>query len=118
MEKRIYNRLKEDDLNPYFPGQYQGEIKERYCVIMNRGIVASLGGNKRGKEVYDIFLHVPLASYVKMEEYRQAVKRSLADLLFLKATGVETTIVVDDETKGYICSLEYFIFKDLRGEYR
>lgn len=115
MWKVIYNKLKEKGLNPYPPGKHRGECEEKYCVIRENNQVPYYYSNKVGYKLIDIVLFVPLNSYIEVETYMLEIREAMKELIFLRKTGNETPIIVDDSKKAYTTSIEYQIIKKLEG---
>lgn len=111
--KIIYDKLKLDGLNPYPPGSHKGLCDKPYCVILEATVVPSLNSNKLGQAVVEIIVYVPLNSYVKLKEFADSIKASLSSLDFLRKTGFESVVIVDDSKNAYSFSIEYSIFKRL-----
>ncbi len=115
MWKKIYLKLQEKGLNPYAPGQHEGQCMERYCVIKESSQVPFFRSNRTGYRLIDIIVFVPIASYIKVEPYVKEIKAALKELSFLRYTGNETPLITDDEVKAYTTSIEYQIIKTLEG---
>lgn len=115
MWKLIFNKLKEKGLNPYAPGQHQGDCIERYCVVKENSQAPYFNSNRIGYRSIDIILYVPLNSYIAVEPYAQLIRAAMKELTFLRKTGTETPIITDDTKKAYTTSIEYQILKKLEG---
>lgn len=115
MIRAIYDHLKARDLNPYLPGQHRGECEERFCVIKESTQVPYFYSNKLGYRLIDIIVFVPLNSYIAVEPYVNEIKSAMKELKFLRKTGNETPVIVDDTKKAYTTSIEYQIQKKLEG---
>lgn len=115
MWKVIFDKLREKGLNPYPPGQHKGECTERYCVVKENSQVPYFYSNKVGYRLVDIILFVPINSYIQVESYINEVREAMKELDFLRKTGNETPIIIDDTKKAYTTSIEYQIIKKLEG---
>lgn len=115
MWKTIFDKLRENNLNPYAPGQHQGLCDKPYCVIKESNQIPSLQSNKIGQKVIDIIVFVPLNSYIALEPYMKQIRVALKELSNLRKTGFETPAVTDDDKKAYTASIEYIIMKKLEG---
>lgn len=115
MWKKIYLKLQEKGLNPYAPGQHEGQCLERYCVVRESSQVPFFRSNRTGYRLIDIIVFVPIASYIKVKPYTDDIKTALKELSFLRYTGNETPIITDDEKMAYTTSIEYQIIKKLEG---
>lgn len=113
MWKIIFDKLEEKGLNPYPPGQHEGECTERYCVIKENSQVPFFNNNKTGYRLIDIILFVPISSYIQVEPYAKKIRAAMEELISLRKTGNETPIIIDDEKKAYTMSIEYQIMKKL-----
>ena len=111
----VYNKLKDKGLNPFPPGKHTGECLERYCVVRDGSQSPSVTGNRTGYGLIDIILFVPIASYIQVKPYVQAVRAAMQELPNLRKTGSETPVITDDEVKAYTTSIEYQVLKKLEG---
>lgn len=110
--KRIYDFLKNKNINVYFPGQHNGKCEENYVVIRKSNLIPATN-NKLGNRVVDIMLYSPVDSYIQAEEFVKNVKEELKELDFLRKTGLETAILVEDDIEAYSNVVEYIIQKEL-----
>lgn len=115
MYKEIYLKLKEKKLNPYHIGKHEGKCKERYCVVKEGAQIPNIRSNRLGYKRIDIILFVPIGSYIEVERYKEDIKKVMKELKFLRKTGLETPVIVDDEKNAYTMSIEYQIIKKLEG---
>lgn len=115
MWKKIYDKLKQEGLNPYPPGKHQGDCLKRYCVVKENTQVPYFNSNKLGYKTIDIIVFVPIDSYIAIEPYVKEIKVALKELNFLRKTGNETPVIPDDSVNGYTTSIEYQILKKLEG---
>lgn len=115
MLEDIYAHLKKKELNPYFPGRHKGECEEPFVVIKEGFQMPSIQSNRVGQRIMDFVLFVPIYDYKQVEPYRRKVVQALKELPFLRKTGGETPVIVDDTKKAYTTSIEYVIQKKLEG---
>lgn len=115
MIQDIYIHLKNNNLNPYFPGQHRGECEEPYVVIKEGTQIPNINTNKLGQKVIDIIIFVPLNSYIAIDPYVKKIRAALKELPYLRKTGLETPVITDDDKKAYTASIEYQIIKKLEG---
>jgi len=115
MWKKVFNKLKENNLNPYPPGKHEGLCLERYCVVREGSQVPYFHSRHIGYSIIDIILFVPISSYVEIEPYASEIRIALKELNFLRKTGNETPVITDDEKEAYTMSIEYQIIKKLEG---
>lgn len=112
---KIYSKLKDEGLNPYPPGKHKGECEENYCVIRESNQVPYHYSNQVGYKLFDIILFVPEDSYIQINPYVNKIRKAMKGLSFLRKTGNETPIIIDDRKKAYTMSIEYQIMKALEG---
>lgn len=118
MIKDIYNKLKEDGLNPYWIGQYKGLCRENYVIVKEDIQIPSIKTNKLGQKRVDIILYIPNAtdiSYSNMSPYAKNIRSSLSELEYLRKTGHETPAITDSDKEAYTMSIEYVLQKKLEG---
>lgn len=111
--KRIYTTLKESGLDVYFSGQHKGLCKTPYVVVKESNQSPELGTRVIGRRIVDIMIYIPIGSYIAIESYREKVKRALLNSSFLRYTGFETPIIIEEDIKAYSTSFEYEIMKEL-----
>ena len=114
MEK-IFDKLMEHNLNPYFIGQHEGLCGERFVVIKDMGQMPSVGTNTTGQQIIDIIPFVPAEDYVKMLPYKKEIKAALKELNHIRKSGIETPDIADDDKKAYTTSIQYTVYKKLEG---
>lgn len=115
MWKIIFDKLEEEGLNPYAPGQHEGLCKKPYCVIKEGTQIPSLQSNRLGQKTIDIIVFVPINSYLSLEPYMKSIRAALKGLPNLRKTGFETPAIPDNDKKAYTASIEYVIMKKLEG---
>lgn len=115
MWKTIFDKLKQENLNPYPPGQHQGLCTEPYVVVKEGNQIPSIQSNRLGQKVIDIIVFVPLISYVALDPYVRNVRTALKGINGLRKTGTETPAITDDAKEAYTMSIEYIILKELEG---
>lgn len=115
MWQNIYTKLKEKNLNPYAPGQHNGECEEPFVIIREGTQIPSIQSNRVGQRVVDIIVFVPLNSYIAIDPYVKRIRAALKELPYLRKTGLETPVITDDGKKAYTSSIEYVIIKKLEG---
>ena len=115
MVQDIYTHLKNNNLNPYFPGQHRGECEESFVIVMEGTQMPSINSNRIGQQVMDFMIFVPLNSYIAIDPYVKKIRAALKELPYLRKTGGETPIITDDEKEAYTMSIEYVLQKKLEG---
>lgn len=111
MIKDIYTKLKDDSLNPYFTGQQEGICKIPYTVVKKSNQIPSLKSNKLGTQVIEVMVFVPIKSFIRLEQYVKSIKDSLEELDYLRKTGYESEVYIDEEKLAYMVSIEYVLQK-------
>lgn len=109
------DKLKDKNLNPYPPGKHKGICEERYCIVKENSQVPRFNTNKLGYKLIDIILFVPLNSYIQVEPYAREIRETMKEIKFLRKTGNETPVIVDDKKEAYTMSIEYIVQKKLEG---
>jgi hypothetical protein len=112
---KIYDCLEENGLNPYPLGKHKGECKENFCIIKEGEQIPNIRSNKIGQQIVEIIVYVPYESYLNLRLYVKEIKNVLKELKFLRKTGNETSVIVDDDKKAYTMSIEYILLKKLEG---
>lgn len=115
MVRDIYTKLKNKNLNPYFKGQHEGLCKEPYVIVGEGSQIPSINSNTIGQKIVDIIVMVPINSYIAIDPYVNNIRQALKELKYLRKTGIETPVIVDDEKKAYTMSIEYVLQKKLEG---
>lgn len=115
MVRDIYTKLKNKNLNPYFKGQHKGLCKESFVVVGEGSQIPNINSNVIGQKIIDIIIMVPVNSYISVKPYADDIRNALKELKYLRKTGTETPVIVDDEKKAYTMSIEYVLQKKLEG---
>ena len=113
MFKRIYRRLREAGFEAYSAGQHSGMCRAPYVVIKDGGQRAFNAALLCS--VVEILAYFPAERFSEMEEYVRGVKEALAGLDFLKATGDETPVFLDERKRAYTTGVKYQYYKS-KGE--
>ncbi|GAA0825266.1 hypothetical protein [Clostridium tertium] len=108
---KLYDFLKENNIECYFIGQHKEECTRNYVVLKDDG-VRSLDG-KVGTGYVDIIFYVPQNNFTKCEPFKKKIKEIMKNFKNLKYTGVETGMVTDDEKKAITFSIMYENYKRL-----
>lgn len=112
---RIYDKLNAKGLNAYFPGQYKGLCKDKFCIVRDRSQIPDVSSRMIGRQGIDIILFIPEGSYISIKPYADDIKEALKEIGYLRKTGFETEVVIDDEKEAYTKSIEYVLQKKLEG---
>ncbi|EQB3101464.1 hypothetical protein ACYIU4_002827 [Clostridium botulinum] len=113
--QKIYLYLKKLGYKVYSVGQKRDKCTNGYIVLKENGTHA-LDSNVNGYKLFDVIIYYPQDKYSSMEFYVEDVKKVLKDkeiTQFLRATGNETSVILDGEVEGYTTSIEYQQFKKL-----
>ena len=110
MWQEIYLYLKNKGIDVYSIGQKQGLCDDPYVVVKESGQYA-LGSNKHGYDLIDIIIFYPVGNHSRLFSYKSNIKNYLAELNYLRKTGNETPVIVDDGVKAYTISIEYQVLK-------
>ena len=108
MWKRIFRHLVSEGFDVYPPGKHEGECSSYYLVLNDGGSGKVIGG---GYKLFNISLYVPLNEYSEIEGYANHIKRSMKKLLFLRHSGNDTPIIINEKFKAHEQTLEYIVMK-------
>lgn len=109
----VYLHLKSYDIDVYSPGQKTGTCDSKYVVVRDAGQNSMAETRKLGYSIIDLILFVPLTQYSQIEGYKEEIKSYMKELDSIKATGLETPVMIDESVNGYTVSVEYQILKRL-----
>ena len=105
--QEIYDLLKENNYDVYFPGQHKGECISPYVVVKYDGAMESLIVSS-DRPIYTIICYVPYNMYSQIVPYVHAIKKVLRKLYpAIQYAGNETESVYDEDVKGYTISFMY-----------
>ena len=113
MIARIMRHLKENEVEAYSPGQKTGKCNSPYVVIKDNGQKSSVESSKVGYKTIDVIIFFPIDRYTQIESYRKEIKKSIKELKFLRATGYESPVIIDDRVKAYTTSIQYQVLKKI-----
>lgn len=111
----IFDKLKEKKFNPYYKGQHEGLCKDPFVIVAEGNQIPNINSNKLGQKIIDIIVMVPINSYLAVDPYVENIRNALKELDYLRKTGTETPVIVDDNKKAYTMSIEYVLQKKLEG---
>lgn len=109
----VYLHLKSKEIDVYSPGQKTDTCITPYIVIVDNGQYGMAGSNRNGYSLIDVLVFVPLNKYSQIEGYRAQIKGYMKELNCIKATGLETPVIIDDLVKAHTTSIQYQILKRL-----
>lgn len=107
----IFNHLKNDNIEVYFPEQHIGEVKSKYVVVRQQGenqfndyssIVASI----------DLYLYVPRNNYSELQDFIDKIKESMKKMKpMIKFTDYVSPSYYDDQIKGHTVTMTYEYYR-------
>lgn len=105
--KQIYDCLKNDGFDVYFPAQHKGDCKSPYVVIKDGGTI-EVANISSERTLFVFMCYVPVDQYSKLEPYVWDVKYSLRGIYpLIMYAGNETESYYDDDVKGHMVSFQY-----------
>lgn len=108
VSKQIYNLLKQNNFDVYFPSQHKGECISKYVVIKHDGVYQPLTVSSE-RPIYTIMCYVPEQSYSELESFVLEVKRTMKNIFpLVMYAGNETPSYYDDSVKGHMISFQYY----------
>lgn len=108
----LYLFLTSKGYDVYTPGQKEGECLSKYIVIKYAGSVkADMISSRR--DLYDLILYVPKASYSQLESFVQQVISDMKEVepLFMPYDNQQDTSYFDDSVKAHFVSIVYMNYK-------
>lgn len=108
----LYLFLTSKGYDVYTPGQKEGECLSKYIVIKYAGSVkADMISSRR--DLYDLILYVPKASYSQLESFVQQVISDMKEIepLFMPYDNQQDTSYFDDSVKAHFVSIVYMNYK-------
>lgn len=105
--KDIYDRLKEANIDVYFPTQKKGECKTPYVVVKDTG-TSQYQQFSSVLKTYELLCYVPKDQYSQLEIFSGQVKEAMKPLWpMITPTRYETPPFFDDTVKGHMTSIQY-----------
>lgn len=108
----LYLFLTSKGYDVYTPGQKEGECLSKYIVVKYAGSVkADMISSRR--DLYDLILYVPKASYSQLESFVQQVISDMKEVepLFMPYDNQQDTSYFDDSVKAHFVSIVYMNYK-------
>ena len=113
--KKIYNYLKNNINETYFPGQHVGECFEPYVVIKMDG-TASVSGISSERPIYTIMCYVPQGRFTDLYDMVLRVKDIMRGLYpMVMYAGNETPEYYDEQVNGNMISFQYYGIRKIRN---
>ena len=108
VSKQIYDLLKQNNFDVYFPSKHKGECISKYVVIKHDGAYQPLTVSSE-RPIYTIMCYVPEQSYSELESFVLEIKRTMKDIFpLVMYAGNETPSYYDDSVKGHMISFQYY----------
>ena len=108
VSKQIYDLLKQNNFDVYFPSQHKGECISKYVVIKHDGVYQPLTVSSE-RPIYTIMCYVPEQNYSELESFVLEIKRTMKDIFpLVMYLGNETPSYYDDSVKGHMISFQYY----------
>lgn len=105
--KQIFDVLKEDGTDVYFPMQKQDECKNKYIVVKMDGVNPTMNVSSE-RPIYTIMCYVPKNNYTMLEGFIKETKDKLKKLYpLIEYAGNETPSFYDDDVKAHMISFQY-----------
>lgn len=112
--QKIYDSLKEQGFDAYFPGQKKGECTRKYVVVKDDGGVEVVGISSE-RPIYTIMCYVPENKYSLMGTYKLEVKEAMRKLYpMVMYAGNETPSYYDSNVKGHMVSFQYYGIRKIK----
>lgn len=108
VSKQIYDLLKQNNFDVYFPSQHKGECISKYVVVKHDGVYQPLKVSSE-RPIYTIMCYVPEQSYSELESFVLEIKRTMKMIFpLVMYLGNETPSYYDDSVKGHMISFQYY----------
>lgn len=105
--QEIYDLLKKEGYDVYFPGQHKGDCIRPYIVVKYDGAIESYIVSS-DRPIYTLLCYVPYNMYSSMVQYVYDIKEKMRALYpSIQYAGNETGSVYDEDVKGYMVSFMY-----------
>lgn len=106
--KDIYDALKRNGYDVYFPEQKTGECTSSYVVVANAGLTG-LTEISSSQVLYDIMCYVPEKKYSTLEPFVNEVEMALDELFpMIRPVHFRTSAYYDQDVKAHMISTQYF----------
>lgn len=110
---KLYEYLKNEGFEVYFIGQHTGICNTNYIVLKDGGSTSLTG--KNGSSTIDVIFYIPKNKFSNSRTFKSAVIESIKEFGELRYTGVETSIVADDDKKALTFSVIYENLRKMEG---
>ena len=108
VSKQIYDLLKQNNFDVYFPSQHKGDCISKYVVIKHYGAYQPLTVSSE-RQIYTSMCYVPEQSYSELESFVLEIKRTMKSVFpLVMYAGNETPSYYDDSVKGHMISFQYY----------
>lgn len=113
--REIFLYLKEQGINVYSQGQYEGECKEPYVVLSDGGTANVTTNVSSVVKYYTVMCYVPFKMFSELEPYVKKVKEVMKEMFpLIRPDGVETPATLDEELMAHMVSVEYINYRKLK----
>lgn len=105
--KQIFDVLKTDNTDVYFPTQHKGECNKEYIVVKADGVTQEIAVSSE-RPIYTVMCYVPVNEYTRLETFVFETKLKMKKLFpMLMYLGNETPSFYDDVSKAHMISFQY-----------
>lgn len=109
--KRIFNHLKSQDFDVYFPGQHKGDCTAPYVVIRPTGS-SQFGEFSSDIVNYDLLVYVPQEKFTLLASEVSRLKEAMKLLYpMLRESHMEVPGFSDDTNKSHMWSVQYHSYR-------
>lgn len=115
--KMIYDNLKSEGFDVYFPGQHVGVCKSRY-VVVKPGMDIPYVDYSTNIIYYDLLLYVPQRNFSSYAGFLNDVEKAMTKIFpTLRCTNNRSQPYFDDSVKGWMVSTEYVNYRKVYSDY-
>lgn len=115
--KMIYDILKQDGFDVYFPGQHIGDCTNNYVVIKPETSMPYLDLSTN-ITYFDILCYVKKNNFSQYETFVNRVEKTLAKIYpTLKCSNQRTPPYFDDSVNGWMISTMYENYRKIYSDY-
>lgn len=107
--KDMYDLLKSNNIDTYFPGMHKGPCVNKYVVVRDAGKV-KIGTFSSYDTICELLLYVPEDSYGDIEEFQVQINEIVKQAgTRFKPTYSQQPVYYDDEKHAWMCGVEYLV---------
>lgn len=109
----IYNHLKRNNIEVYFPEQHIGEVKSKYVVVRQQG-ENQFENYSSTVSTVDLYLYVPRNDYSQVQRFIDEVKEVMKGMRpMIKSTYYVSPTYYDDLIKGHTITMTYEYYRKM-----